>query len=77
MTSSLKIEITVYFLALFASSFRVTEDDRLSETAFWPTLFFNVSTALKGTHNYIFIQRRSRLKMLTTDDVRRIPVYIL
>ena len=45
------------FLAFFASSFRVTEEDWLSETAVWPTLFLlNVSTALKGTHNYIFIQ---------------------
>ena len=30
--------------------------DWLSETAVWPTLFLlNVSTALKGTHNHIFI----------------------
>ena len=30
------------------------EEDSLSETAVWPTLFLlNVSTALKGTHNYI------------------------
>ena len=37
-------------------SFRVTEGDGLSETAVWPTLFLlNVSTALKGTHNYNFI----------------------
>ena len=37
-----------------ASSFRVTEEDRFSETAVWPTLFLlNVSTSLKGTHNYI------------------------
>ena len=56
MTSSLKFKITIYFLAFFASSFRVTEEDWLSETAVWPTLFLlNVSTALKGTHNYIFI----------------------
>ena len=56
MTSSLKFKITEYFLALFASSFRVTEEDRLSETAVWLSLFLlNVSTALKGTHNYIFI----------------------
>ena len=27
MTSLLKLEITVYFLALIASSFRVTEED--------------------------------------------------
>ena len=56
MTSSLKFKITDYFLALFASSFRVTEEDCLSETAVWPTLFLlNDSAALKGTHNYIFI----------------------
>ena len=54
MTSSLKFEITVYFLAFFASSFRVTEEDWLSERAVWPTLFLlNVSTALKGIHKYI------------------------
>ena len=30
---------------------------RTSETAVWPTLFLlNVSAALKGTHNYIFIR---------------------
>ena len=33
----------------------------LSETAVWPTLFLlNVSTALKGTHNYIFICHQIR-----------------
>ena len=32
------------------------EEDGLSEIAVWPTLFlFNVTTALEGTHNYIFI----------------------
>ena len=56
MTSSLKFEITVYFSGFLCQSIRVTEEDRLSETAVWPTLFLlNVSTALKGTHNYIFI----------------------
>ena len=56
MTSSLKFKITEYFLAVFASSFGVTEEDCLSEAAVWSTLFLlNVSTALKGTHNYIFI----------------------
>ena len=58
MTSSLKFKITVQyiFLAWFASSFKVTEEDWLSETAAWPILFLlNVSTALEGTHNYIFI----------------------
>ena len=44
-------------MAFTASSFRVTEEDLLSETDLsGPTLFLlNVSTALKGTHNYIFI----------------------
>ena len=57
VTSSLGFEVAVYyFLAFFASSFRVTEEDRLSETAVWSTFFLlNVSTALTGIHNYIFI----------------------
>ena len=39
---------------MFASSFRVTEEDCFSDTAVWPTHFLlSVSTALKGTHNYI------------------------
>ena len=67
MTSSLKFKITEYFLALFASSFRVTEEDWLSETAVWPNLFLlNVSTALKGTHNYILLGRYE----LTKDQIR-------
>ena len=50
------------FLAFFASSFRVTEEDWLSETAVWLILFLlNVSTALKGTRNYIFIRKRSNI----------------
>ena len=54
MTSSLNSKLQFIFLALFASSFRVTEEDLLSETAVWPTLFlFNVSTVLKETHDYI------------------------
>ena len=54
MTSSLKFKITEYFLPLFSSSFRVTEEARLPETAVWPTFFLlNVSTALKGIHTYI------------------------
>ena len=44
----------------------VTEEDRLSETAVWPTLFLlNVSTALKGTHNYIFIRNDCKFHIYT------------
>ena len=56
MTSSLKFEITVYFfwLSLPVHSGSLKRID--TETAVLPTLFLlNVSTALKGTHNYIFI----------------------
>ena len=46
----------IFFLAFSGTSFRVTEEDSLSEKAVWPTLFLlNVSTALRGTHNCIFI----------------------
>ena len=56
MTCSLKLKITYIFLAFLASSFRVTDEDWLSQTAVWPILFlFNVSTALKGTHNNYYI----------------------
>ena len=55
MTSLLKLENTVYsVLAFISSSYRVTDEDCLSETVLSdPTLHvLNVSTALKGT-NYI------------------------
>ena len=40
MTSLLKPEITVSFLAFIASSFRVTEEDQLSETDLSRPSFF-------------------------------------
>ena len=44
---------------------RVTEEDRLSETAVWPTLFLlNVSTALKETHNYILFITRTPVRLV-------------
>ena len=36
--------------------YRITDEHSICETAVWSTFFLlNVSTALKGTHNYIFI----------------------
>ena len=56
VASSLGFGVTECFLALFAGSFGVAEGDWLFGAAVWPTLFLlNVSTAIKGTHNYFFI----------------------
>ena len=46
------------FLFCFEMDFMksLTKEKRYDLINFWPTLFLlNVSTALKGTHNYIFI----------------------
>ena len=63
-------KILYIFLAFFASSFRVTEEDWLSETAVWPTLFLlNVSAALKGTHNYTLTPKKSNILYLFRREI--------
>ena len=51
------IKLTFYdFLAFIASSFRVTEEDLLSETDLsGPLSFFECFTAIKGIHLYILL----------------------